>query len=190
VPYRSRRRHHLIVVYKTAFYSFYLPVALAMRMVSRRGSKGGCHSPLPRHDDGASSVMILSSRFNCFRICWSPSSKSLCSYLAVSPLGVSPSPRPPVIIPLDVSVLLTARRPPFSPALSRVVRQIGMPCVTPLTPPRSVRHHRQDRVRPRPLHPHPPRRVLPGPGRLPRQQVLVERQHGAEVCDARAAQGA
>ena len=27
-------RHHLIVVYKTAFYSFYLPVALAMRMVS------------------------------------------------------------------------------------------------------------------------------------------------------------
>lgn len=26
------RRHHLIVVYKTAFYSFYLPVALAMRM--------------------------------------------------------------------------------------------------------------------------------------------------------------
>ena len=26
-------RHHLIVVYKTAFYSFYLPVALAMRMV-------------------------------------------------------------------------------------------------------------------------------------------------------------
>lgn len=28
----SSRRHHLIVVYKTAFYSFYLPVALAMRM--------------------------------------------------------------------------------------------------------------------------------------------------------------
>lgn len=28
-------RHHLIVVYKTAFYSFYLPVALAMRMVRR-----------------------------------------------------------------------------------------------------------------------------------------------------------
>jgi farnesyl diphosphate synthase len=26
-------RHHLIVLYKTAFYSFYLPVALAMRMV-------------------------------------------------------------------------------------------------------------------------------------------------------------
>jgi farnesyl diphosphate synthase len=26
------RRHHLIVVYKTAFYSFYLPVALAMHM--------------------------------------------------------------------------------------------------------------------------------------------------------------
>jgi farnesyl diphosphate synthase len=26
-------RHHLIVVYKTAFYSFYLPVALAMKMV-------------------------------------------------------------------------------------------------------------------------------------------------------------
>lgn len=25
-------RHHLIVVYKTAFYSFYLPVALAMHM--------------------------------------------------------------------------------------------------------------------------------------------------------------
>ena len=29
----SSRRHHLIVVYKTAFYSFYLPVALAMHMV-------------------------------------------------------------------------------------------------------------------------------------------------------------
>jgi farnesyl diphosphate synthase len=28
-------RHHLIVVYKTAFYSFYLPVALAMKMVCR-----------------------------------------------------------------------------------------------------------------------------------------------------------
>lgn len=28
-------RHHLIVVYKTAFYSFYLPVALAMHMVRR-----------------------------------------------------------------------------------------------------------------------------------------------------------
>lgn len=28
-----KRRHHLIVVYKTAFYSFYLPVACAMRMV-------------------------------------------------------------------------------------------------------------------------------------------------------------
>ena len=28
----SHFRHHLIVVYKTAFYSFYLPVALAMRM--------------------------------------------------------------------------------------------------------------------------------------------------------------
>ena len=26
-------RHHLIVVYKTAFYSFYLPVALAMKIV-------------------------------------------------------------------------------------------------------------------------------------------------------------
>ena len=31
---RLTNRHHLIVVYKTAFYSFYLPVALAMRMVS------------------------------------------------------------------------------------------------------------------------------------------------------------
>lgn len=30
---RLNLRHHLIVVYKTAFYSFYLPVALAMRMV-------------------------------------------------------------------------------------------------------------------------------------------------------------
>ncbi|PWN40425.1 putative ERG20-farnesyl-pyrophosphate synthetase [Ceraceosorus guamensis] len=29
----SLKKHHLIVVYKTAFYSFYLPVALAMRMV-------------------------------------------------------------------------------------------------------------------------------------------------------------
>ncbi|KAK4683593.1 farnesyl diphosphate synthase, partial [Tremellales sp. Uapishka_1] len=29
----SLEKHHLIVVYKTAFYSFYLPVALAMRMV-------------------------------------------------------------------------------------------------------------------------------------------------------------
>ncbi|UZJ52742.1 hypothetical protein CBS101457_002062 [Exobasidium rhododendri] len=29
----SLQKHHLIVVYKTAFYSFYLPVALAMRMV-------------------------------------------------------------------------------------------------------------------------------------------------------------
>ncbi|CED84209.1 isoprenoid biosynthesis-related protein [Phaffia rhodozyma] len=29
----SLNKHHLIVVYKTAFYSFYLPVALAMRMV-------------------------------------------------------------------------------------------------------------------------------------------------------------
>ncbi|CAD6972897.1 unnamed protein product [Tilletia controversa] len=28
----SLEKHHLIVVYKTAFYSFYLPVALAMRM--------------------------------------------------------------------------------------------------------------------------------------------------------------
>ena len=28
----SLKKHHLIVVYKTAFYSFYLPVALAMRM--------------------------------------------------------------------------------------------------------------------------------------------------------------
>ncbi|KAK0519782.1 Farnesyl pyrophosphate synthetase, partial [Tilletia horrida] len=28
----SLNKHHLIVVYKTAFYSFYLPVALAMRM--------------------------------------------------------------------------------------------------------------------------------------------------------------
>ncbi|SPO22926.1 probable ERG20 - farnesyl-pyrophosphate synthetase [Ustilago trichophora] len=28
----SLQKHHLIVVYKTAFYSFYLPVALAMRM--------------------------------------------------------------------------------------------------------------------------------------------------------------
>ena len=28
----SMTKHHLIVVYKTAFYSFYLPVALAMRM--------------------------------------------------------------------------------------------------------------------------------------------------------------
>ena len=26
------RRHHFIVLYKTAFYSFYLPVALAMHM--------------------------------------------------------------------------------------------------------------------------------------------------------------
>jgi farnesyl diphosphate synthase len=31
--HRHVPRHHLIVVYKTAFYSFYLPVALAMRMV-------------------------------------------------------------------------------------------------------------------------------------------------------------
>ncbi|GFZ49391.1 (2E,6E)-farnesyl diphosphate synthase [Saitozyma sp. JCM 24511] len=30
----SLEKHHLIVVYKTAFYSFYLPVALAMRMCS------------------------------------------------------------------------------------------------------------------------------------------------------------
>jgi len=30
-------RHHLIVVYKTAFYSFYLPVALAMKMVRHYG---------------------------------------------------------------------------------------------------------------------------------------------------------
>lgn len=29
----SLHKHHLIVVYKTAFYSFYLPVALAMRVV-------------------------------------------------------------------------------------------------------------------------------------------------------------
>jgi farnesyl diphosphate synthase len=29
----SLRKHHLIVVYKTAFYSFYLPVALGMRLV-------------------------------------------------------------------------------------------------------------------------------------------------------------
>ena len=29
----SLQKHHLIVVYKTAFYSFYLPVALAMHMV-------------------------------------------------------------------------------------------------------------------------------------------------------------
>lgn len=29
----SLRKHHLIVVFKTAFYSFYLPVALAMRVV-------------------------------------------------------------------------------------------------------------------------------------------------------------
>lgn len=35
-------RHHLIVVYKTAFYSFYLPVALAMRMV-----RSITHSPFP-----------------------------------------------------------------------------------------------------------------------------------------------
>lgn len=28
----SLEKHHLIVVYKTAFYSFYLPVALAMRV--------------------------------------------------------------------------------------------------------------------------------------------------------------
>lgn len=32
-PPPKKIRHHLIVVYKTAFYSFYLPVALAMRMV-------------------------------------------------------------------------------------------------------------------------------------------------------------
>lgn len=32
-------RHHLIVVYKTAFYSFYLPVALAMRMVGIKDEK-------------------------------------------------------------------------------------------------------------------------------------------------------
>jgi hypothetical protein len=36
----SLEKHHLIVVYKTAFYSFYLPVALAMRMVS---VLIGCH---------------------------------------------------------------------------------------------------------------------------------------------------
>jgi geranylgeranyl pyrophosphate synthase len=32
----SLDKHQKIVVYKTAFYSFYLPVALAMRMVSRK----------------------------------------------------------------------------------------------------------------------------------------------------------
>lgn len=32
-PSSTPARHHLIVLYKTAFYSFYLPVALAMRMV-------------------------------------------------------------------------------------------------------------------------------------------------------------
>jgi hypothetical protein len=33
-------RYNSIVKYKTAFYSFYLPVALAMYMVSEMGSNG------------------------------------------------------------------------------------------------------------------------------------------------------